>query len=42
MTPNKPMNTSWMILTAWGKQLSTGTAKVANAIDISYVPFAYH
>ena len=41
MTPNKPMNTSWMILTAWDNQLSVGTAKIINAINISYVPFAY-
>jgi hypothetical protein len=39
--PNKPMNTSWMILSAWDSQLSVGTAKIINAIKISYVPFAY-
>ncbi len=42
MTPNKPMDTSWIILSAWDKQLSIGTAKVSDAINISYVPFAYH
>ncbi len=42
LTPNKPMDTSWIILTAWDKQLSIGTAKVSNAVNISYVPFAYH
>lgn len=42
LTPKKPMDTSWLILTAWDKQLSVGTAKVVNAIKISYVPFAYH
>lgn len=42
LTPSKPMNTSWIILTAWDRQLSVGTAKVANALDISYVPFGYH
>ena len=41
-TPNKPVDTSWIILTAWDKQLSVTTAKVANALDISYIPFAYH
>lgn len=39
--PNKPMSTSWMIFTAWDKQLSVGTAKVNNAVNFSYVPFAY-
>ena len=42
MTPNKPMDTSSLILTAWDKQLSIGTAKVINALNISYTPFAYH
>ncbi len=42
MTPNKPMETSWMILRAWDSSLSVGTAKVIDAINISYVPFAYH
>ncbi len=42
LTPNKPMSTSWIILTAWDNQLSVTTAKVANALNISYVPFAYH
>lgn len=41
-TPQKPMNTSWMIVTAWDKQLSIGTAKISNAVNISYLPFAYH
>ncbi|MDE1762697.1 MAG: hypothetical protein KGH88_00425 [Thaumarchaeota archaeon] len=42
MTPNKPMNTSWIILTAWDKQLSVGTAKVIDGINISYIPDGYH
>ncbi|MGI0045755.1 MAG: hypothetical protein ACREBB_01015 [Nitrosotalea sp.] len=41
MTPSKPMSTSWMILTAWDSQLSVGTAKINNAINFSYIPFAY-
>lgn len=42
LSPAKPMSTSWIILTAWDKQLSVGTAKLADAVNISYVPFAYH
>lgn len=42
MTPNKPMNTSWMIFTAWDNQLSVNTAKVNNAVNFSYIPFSYH
>lgn len=42
MTPNSPMNTSGLILTAWDNQLSSHTAKVINAINVSYIPFAYH
>lgn len=41
LMPNKPMNTSWMIFTAWDKQLSVGTTKVDNAVNFSYVPFSY-
>ena len=40
-TPSKQMNTSWMILTAWDKQLSTSTTKVSNAVDFAYVPYQY-
>ncbi|MDE1866519.1 MAG: hypothetical protein KGI08_02260 [Thaumarchaeota archaeon] len=42
MVPSKPMNTSWMIFTAWDQQLSVGTAKVINGVNFAYVPFAYH
>ncbi|MDE1830234.1 MAG: hypothetical protein KGI25_07925 [Thaumarchaeota archaeon] len=42
MTPNNPMSTSGLILTAWDNQLSIGTAKVLNAVNVSYIPFAYH
>ena len=42
-TPVTPMkNTSDLILIAWDKQLSINTAKVINAVNISYVPFAYN
>ncbi|MDE1861815.1 MAG: hypothetical protein KGI33_02760 [Thaumarchaeota archaeon] len=41
-TPQNPMKTSWIILTAWDNQLSIGTAKVENGLNISYVPFSYH
>ena len=42
MTPKSPMNTSWLIAQAWDFRLAVGTAKVIDAINISYVPFAYH
>ncbi len=41
-TPNKPMSTSWMAFTAWDNQLSANTAKINNAVNFSYIPFAYH
>ena len=40
--PNKPMNTSWLAFTAWDKQMSVNTAKVRDAVNFSYIPFAYH
>lgn len=42
MTPKSPMDTSGLILIAWDKRLSIGTAKVINAVNVSYIPFAYH
>lgn len=41
-SPKSPMKTSWLILEAWDSQLSIGKAKISDAINVSYVPFAYH
>jgi hypothetical protein len=42
LMPHNPMNTSWMIFTAWDKHLAHNTAKVDNAVNFAYIPFAYH
>lgn len=41
LLPNSPMNTSWMIFTAWDKHMASNTAKVDNAVNFSYIPFEY-
>ncbi len=42
LMPNKPMNTSWIIFTAWDNQMSVNSAKISNAVNFSYTPFGYH
>jgi hypothetical protein len=41
LLPHNPMNTSWMIFTAWDKHLASNTAKIDNAVNFAYIPFAY-